>query len=98
MKLRSIPPRTCITLARERKFTPVVRKLSLSKSFDVIGKRGRMRQQISQKPFANKLSQLQDELAELTEFAGEGFDVSKLEKEIRSQIERLSLFLGGEQK
>lgn len=106
MKLRSIPPRTCITLARENKlisahrteFTLLEAKsVSPTSSIRTAGRCGRMRQQISRKPFENKLSQLQDELDELTKFAIEGFDESKLEKEIRGQIERLSLFLGEKQ-
>ena len=56
--------------------------------------RGKMRSQVSRKPFEERLSQLQDELSELSQFADEGFDISKLEAEIRRQIHSLEQFLG----
>ena len=111
MKLRSIPPRTCITLAREGKlclsppqrglgggFLSVARDWKHSEASEpkLLGKRGKMRPQISRKPFEEKLSKLQDELSELTYLAIEGFDVSKLKNDIESQIKRLLQLLGGE--
>jgi len=95
-KLRSIPPRTCITLAREG--ISVARNYRKNKQLTTPVQmpivRGRMRPQVSRKPFETRLSQLQDELSELSQFANEGFDISKLEAEIRRQIQRLELFLG----
>jgi len=57
------------------------------------GKYGRTRPQISRKPFEEKLAQLQNELSELTQFVQEGFDVSKLEKETKEQINHLMKWL-----
>ena len=83
--MRSIPQRTCITLAREGKLISVARNYRKNEQpttpvqLPIV--RGRMRSQVSRKPFEEKLSQLQDELSELSQFADEGFDISKLEVE-----------------
>ena len=97
-KLRSIPPRTCITLAREGKLISVARNYRKNKQLTTPVQmpivRGRMRPQVSRKPFEAKLSQLQDELNDLVQFAAEGFDISKLEAEMTGQIKRLEQLLG----
>ena len=99
MKLRSIPPRTCITRAREGKLISVARNYRKNDQPAVPMQptiaRGKMRSQVSRKPFEERLSQLRDELSELSQFTDEGFDISKLEAEIRRQIQSLEQFLGG---
>lgn len=102
MRLRSIPLVTCLTLARERRLVSVARdwnKRSIEPKNDVgnipSGKRGRMRPQVSRKPFEYKLAKLEEELNELAQWAGEGFDVSKIKNEIEKQMERLLDLLEG---
>lgn len=94
-RITSIPPRTCITLAREGKLISVARNWNAASSTTLAGKRGKMRPQISRKPFEQKLSHLEEQLHDLAQFAAEGFNVSKLEKETKEQIERLLQLLGG---
>ena len=96
---RSIPPRTCITLAREGKLISVARNYRRNDQSTTPVQpttvRGKMRSQVSRRPFEERLSQLRDELSELPQFADEGFDISKLEAEIRRKIQSLEQFLGG---
>lgn len=100
MRLRSIPLRTCVTLAREGKLISVARdsgrRRQLATTQPLNHLRGGMRLQISRKPFEEKLSKLQDELNDLVQFELEGFDTSKLKSEIENQIERLLQMLGRE--
>lgn len=104
MKLRSIPMRTCITLARKGKLISVARDWTNRTNnreiveASIIGKRSQMRKQISRKPFEEKLSWLRDELSGLTIIANDGFDISKLQSELEDQIERLMQLLGREGK
>jgi len=146
VKLRSIPPRTCVTLARTRSrlalrgfgvqetASPRTRSCFLNSTargswgfrsnllnsktaregklisvardwskrnikpsdMPLLGKRGRMRSQISRKPFDEKLLKLQNDLNELAQFELEGFDISKLKNELEEQIARLFQLLGEE--
>jgi len=103
--MRSIPQKTGVTVARERERERKERAKFENRNFAGLteGKRsveklpiaqGRMRPQISRKPFEEKLSKLRDELNDLKQFEIEGFDVSKLASEIVEQIQRLEQFLG----
>lgn len=109
--MRSIPSCTCVTIMREkerksnsaRRVVPPGRQSAYqaeSRQADraghaVSGKRGRMRPQISRKPFEKKLMYLQDELSNLTMYADDGFDINKLKHEIEEQINHLLKLLEG---
>lgn len=110
MKLRSIPPRTYLSLMRPRykirkvvKYDFVTGSKGNQPKREIMGRplvdvpltisRGKMRPQISRKPYLERLAALQSDLSELPQLAI-GFDISKLEKELKMQIERLLQFLG----
>jgi hypothetical protein len=98
--MRSIPPRTHSTLAREGKLVSVARDLNkqpssqLNKSTTIKPiKRGTMRKLLSVEPFTQKLKQLQSDLNDLINFAEEGLDISKAKTDLENQIKNLELFM-----